>query len=166
MPLAMTGPQVCWKRTRNSSARAPVSSWACAQVAPEDERDHHLEGLVVARRQQPPGAVGGPVDDGGLLGVDTAARHDVGTVTVHRDEQRLERPAHRTVVDVDQDPPGQAHQPVDLGRLHVVDDEPLGLGDHVVERHPVGRGIRPEPVERVGPAPVDVSTCCTRSSAS
>ena len=103
---------------------------------------------MVARRQQPAGPLGRAVDDGRLLGVDAPAGHDVGAVAVHRDEQGLEGAAHRSPVDVAEHPPREPHQAVDLGGLHVVDDQPLRLGDHVVERDPVGRGIRPQPVER------------------
>ena len=153
MPLAMTGPQVCWKRTRKSSARAPLSSWHGGQLTAEHERHDDVERLVVARRQAGPGPLGRAVDDGGLLGVQATAGHHVGAVAVHRDEQGLERPAHRREVDVDQHVAGEPHQPVDLGGLHVVDDEPLRLGDHVVERlpgrarHPptAGRARRPRP---------------------
>ena len=136
MPLAMTGPQVCWKRTRKSSAAARVSSCACGTSRPSTRRDDRRERLVVARGEQPLGALGGLLDDGGLLGVDPAAGHDVGAVAVHRDEQGLERAAHGGVVDVAEHPAHEPHQPVDLGGLHVVDDEPLGLGDDVVEARP------------------------------
>ena len=151
MPLAMTGPQVCWKRTRNSSAAGPLSTQGLRQAGAEHEGDDDREGVVVARGEQAPGARGRTLDDRCLLGVDSPTGHDVGPVAVHRDEQRLQRTAQRAEVLVDQDAPHEPHQAVDLGRLHVVDDEPLGLGDDVVERDPVGRGIRPEPVERVDP---------------
>ena len=148
MPLAMTGPQVCWNRTRKSSASGAGVELRLRQVAAEHERDDHVEGLVVARaRGSPRARSAASLDDGRLLGVDPPAGHDVGAVAVHRDEQRLEGAAHGGVVDVAEDPAREPHEPVDLGGLHVVDDEPLGVGDDVVERDPVGRGIRPEPVE-------------------
>ena len=153
MPLAMTGPQVCWKRTRNSSARAPVSSCACAQVAPEHERRRPPRGPRGRSAPAAPGpASAARVDDRGLLGVDAAARHDVGAVAVHRDEQRLERAAHRAVVDVDQDRAGASRISRSTSAACTSSTTSrLASATTSSSDDPVGRGIRPQPVERVGP---------------
>ncbi len=121
------------------------------QVAAEDQRDHHGERLVVAGREATPGALGRLVDDRRLLRLRLPAARHVGAVTVHGDEQRLEGAPYGGVVDVAEDPAREPHEPVDLGGLHVVDDEPLRVVHDVVERDPVGRGIRPEPVEGLDP---------------
>ena len=118
-----------------------------AQLTIEHEVDDHLQSGLVGRRQVSTRATSRSLDDRRLLGVGRTPGHDVGAVAVHRDEQGLERAPGGALVEVWQDAPHQPHQPVDLGRLDVVDDQALGLDDHVVESTPVGRGLRPQPVE-------------------
>ena len=122
-----------------------------AQVAVEHEVDDHAERGLVGRSQVGACATSRSLDDRRLLGVGRTPGHDVGAVAVHRDEQGLERAPGRRLVQVGQDAPHQPHEPVDLGGLHVVDDQALGLGDHVVQRPALGRGLRPQPVEHRSP---------------
>ena len=151
MPLAMTGAAGLLEPHPEVVGQGAGVELQLREVAPEHQGHDDVERLDVAGGEQPPGPFGGAVDHGRLLGVEAAAGHDVGAVAVHGDEQGLEGAAHGGQVDVGEHVPGQPHQPVDLGGLHVVDDEPLRLRDDLVERHPVGRGIRPQPVERLDP---------------
>jgi hypothetical protein len=99
----------------------------------------------------------GVLDDRPGGAVAGLAGDDVGPVPVHRDEHGLQGAAQGPLVLLRDDPGDQAHEPVDLGRLDVVDDEPLGGGDRVLEGYPVRRvagPLGPEPVEGLLPRPV------------
>ena len=114
------------------------------------------------RRRRPPACSGSTA----------LAGHDVGAVAVHRDEQASSaRVRSRGGCGRASTRSSQRGEPAisrsHLGGLHVVDDQPLGLGDHVVEGDPrSGRGIGPA-AGRAASAPAgSTKHPLTRSSAS